>query len=890
MHFNLVYRIHIIIFFLFLSTVVSGQIDSTRFEPLLLQPDTTERESDTIRGFPISPDAVEMQIVYFAEDTMWTDLPNQMVYLVKDATATYGDVFLSAYYIEFDLVTSEVYAYGRKDSTGKYVDTPIFRDGDQEFETEEIHYNFKTRRARINNIITEQEGGFLHSDITKMHDDGSLHVKGSKYTTCDAAEPHFYVSLNKAKMIPGEKIISGPAYLVVEDIPLPLALPFGYFPVQKEVSSGIIVPQYGEESRRGYFMKNGGYYFAISDYFDFRVRGDIYSNGTWRMNTGTNYRKRYKYNGNFSFNYANNVSGHKGLEDFSKATNYSVIWSHSQDAKARPGSRFSASVNMSSSGYDKENSYVVNDHINSTKQSSISYSKSWAGTPFNFSSSFNQSQNSRSKTVSFNLPRMAFGMSRIYPLKGKSSGSTKWWQELQVQYSAKLDNRINIADTILFTDQMWDEFNNGFKHDIPITIPLRPFNNFSISPQIRYSGVLYTKRTEKRWEENYYDPVLNDTIGKIVEEEMPGMFYGQAFSPSIGAGYSPQIFGTYLFTNPESRYIAVRHVLKPSVSWSYIPALEGLSTDMYREVQKDTLGNMQEYSIFENSIYGTPALSRRSSSVSFSLTNIIEAKVKVKNDTTGKEEKVKIIENFALNTSYNLFADSLNWSPLSMTLRTRLFKEISVTARGAFDFYTVDESYRRINTTVWESEGKPFRLTSFNVSLGFDLKRVFDNLFSPTESGSDQSTSSTTTTEKSMGRPNITEGGGPPGMPTSMAGEMMFDEYGYTEFNVPWSLRVAYNFYYSKRTLEPTINQNLTLNGSVTLTTNWGITYSTGYDFRMKEITMTRVGIRRDLHCWEMSLNWIPDGYMKSWDFTIRAKASILQDLKYERRKDYHDN
>ncbi|MCD4770667.1 MAG: hypothetical protein K8R35_10930 [Bacteroidales bacterium] len=851
-------------------------------------------ESDTLSGFPISPDAVEVPIFYDAEDTMRMDMPGQMVYLVNNATATYGDVYLSAYYIELDLVTSEVYAYGRKDSTGNYVDTPVFREGSQEFESKELHYNFKTRRALINNIITEQEGGFLHSDITKMHDDGNLHVQGSKYTTCDAPHPHFYMSLNKAKMIPGEKIISGPAYLVVEDIPLPLALPFGYFPVQKEVSSGIIIPQYGEENRRGYFMKGGGYYFAVSDYFDFRVTGDLYSNGTWRLNTGTNYRKRYKYNGNFSFNYANNVSGHKGLEDFTKSTNYSVRWTHSQDAKARPGSRFSASVNMSSTGYDKENSYVVSDHINSTKQSSISYTKSWKGTPFNLSSSVNQSQNSGNKSVSFNLPRMTFGMGRIYPLKSKSSGSTKWWQELQVQYTAKLDNRLNTVDTVLFTPQMWDELNNGFKHDIPITIPLRPFNNFSISPQLRYSGVLYTKRMEKTWEERYYDPVLNDTIYKLVEEEIPGLFYGQAFSPSIGAGYSPQIFGTYVPNNPDSRIIAIRHVLKPAVSFSYIPALDGWSTDMYREVQKDTLGNIQEYSIFENSIYGTPALSKRSSAVSFSLTNIIEAKVGVKNDTTGKEEKVKIIENFALNTSYNLFADSLNWSPLTMTIRTRLLKEISVTARGAFDFYTVDELNRKINTTVWESDGKPFRMTSFNLSLGFDLKRVFDNIFSATESESDQGGSSGS--QRSMGKPGgpggpgRIEGGDIPDPFTSLSEEMMFDEYGYTEFNVPWSLRVAYNFYYSKRAIKPTINQNLTLNGRVTLTSNWGITYSTGYDFRMKEITMTRVGITRDLHCWEMSLNWIPAGYMKSWDFTIRAKASLLQDLKYERRKDYHDN
>ncbi len=892
MHYKSAKKIHIIIIFLFLSTLAFPQVEKKRKILDTLVVDTLLAAPD----YKISKDAVEFPIIYNATDTMIIDNKTQKVYLVNNASAVYGTIDLKSYYIELDLVSSDVYAYGRRDSSGKLVDTPIFKDGDEEFNCEELRYNFKSKKARILNIITEQEGGFLHSDITKMHEDGNLHIRGSKYTTCDAEHPHFYVRLPKAKVYPGEKIISGPAYLVLEDIPLPIALPFGYFPVQQEVSSGIIIPRYGEERGRGYFLKDGGYYFNINDYFDLKFTGDLYTNGTWRMASASNYRMRYKFSGNFSFSYANNVTGHKNLEDYSKSTNYSIRWTHTQDPKARPGSRFSASVNMSSSGYDRENSYTVAEHVTTTKQSSISYSKSWAGTPFNFSTSLNHSQNSSTKNVSVNLPKASFSMGRIYPLKSKNSTKKGFWQDLQIQYSASLDNRINVADSLLFTDQVWQNMKNGFKHDIPITLPIRFIKNFTVSPQLRYSGVLYTSKVEKRWEDNYYDPVTNDTISGVITEEIPGFFYGQSFSPSISASYSPQIFGTYTFKNPDSRIIAVRHVLKPSVSFSYVPSMDGWSSDMYREYVRDTLGNMGEYSIFEGSIYGTPSLPSRSGSVSFSLTNIFEAKVRTRNDTTGLGEKVKLIDNLALSTSYNPFLDSLRWAPVSLTFRTRLMKEIDISARGAFDMYANNESGGRINKFLWETDRKPARLTNFNLSVGFDLKRLIDNYLAVDNAGNEQDSQSDTNMglsfDKESRDPARETKPAPSGLgvQNSDAGGLVFDEYGYADFSVPWSLRLAYNMYYRTSGLTSDITQNMTLNGSVTLTNKWAISYTTGYDFKMKDITMTRIGIERDLHCWQMSFNWVPAGYLKSWDFTIRVKSSVLQDLKYERRKDFHDN
>lgn len=863
-------------------------------DSLQLPQDTLRVDTLLVGGIPVSDDAVEYPIVYNAIDTLHLDQVNQKVYLVNKATATYGDVYLEAYYIDLDLVTSEVFARGRRDSSGAWVDTPLFRDGDEEFESRELVYNFKTKKAIIRNIRTEQEGGFLLSDITKMQKDGSLHAGGSKYTTCEAEHPHFYVNLNKAKVVPGEKIISGPAFLVLEDIPLPLALPFGFFPVQKKVTSGIVVPKYGEERNRGYFLKDGGYYFAINDYFDLRLTGDIYTNGSWRTAVNTNYRKRYKFNGTFAFTWASNVTGYKGLENYSRSPNYSIRWSHSQDAKARPGSRLSASVNMSSSGFDRENSYRVMDHVSTTKSSSISYSKTWAGTPFNFATSFNHTQNTQTKSVSLNLPKMSFGASRIYPLKSKSGGKTRWWQELQMQYTANLDNRINTTDSLLFTNQVWDDMNNGFKHEIPISIPIRPFNNFTISPQLRYTGVLYTRMTRKSWVEDYFDPEKNDTVSKLVEDKIPGLFYGQALSPQISASYSPQIFGMFTFKNPDSKIIAIRHVMKPSVGFSMVPAIEGLSTDMYRTVQKDTLGNTEEYSIFSTGIFGTPSLPGRSGSLNFSLTNIIEAKVRTRNDTTGKGEKVKLIDNLGLTSSYNIFADSLRWSPIRMTMRTRLAKEIDVSASGSFDPYATDSLFRRINTSAWNMNGKPVRLTAFNVSVGFDLGRLIDNFTGQTGMSDDNSKDTREQIDPMMDDdPSRMPGDdrtGPDREGTSTVGGLIFDDYGYANFDVPWSLRFAYTFYYSKPRDEAVVKQNFTVSGDLRLTNKMSIRYSSGYDISAKKITMTTIGISRDLHCWEMSFNWLPLGYLQSWDFTIRVKASVLQDLKYERRKDFHDN
>ncbi len=833
----------------------------------------------------ISPDAVDEPIIYSAEEYMKTDLRTRKVSLVGGAKVNYGTIYLTADSIVLDMETGSVYATGRIDSTGMMVGKPIYKDGSEEFESKELTYNFKSKKGIIRNVTTEQQGGFLQSLTTKRHEDGTLHVNRSKFTTCDAEEPHFYLALPKAKVYPGEKIVFGPAHLVVADIPLPLILPFGFFPVQHKRASGLVMPKYGEEQRRGYFLSNGGYYFALSEYFDLKLTGTLYANGTWLADAATSYRLRYRFSGSFGFSYANNITSYKGLPDYGKTTNYRINWSHAQDAKASPGSTFSASVNMSSSGYDKNNSYSVTDHVTTTRQSSVSYSKSWAGTPFSFATSVNQSQNVQNKTMMFNLPKASFTAARIYPFKPKKLvGKPKWYQDLTTQYTASLDNKIDTYDSLFFTSAMWTSMKTGFKHEVPVSLQIRPFNNFSISPSLRYSGVLYTQKIEKRWDPNFYDETRNKIIPSVINDTTRGFFYGQALVPTIGASYNPSVYGTYNFTKKGSRVESIRHVMKPSVGFSFSPETDRLSSDMYRSVQSDTLGNKREYSIYEGSIYGTPSTGTRSGSVSLSLTNIVEAKVYAKNDTTGKPNKIKLIESLSLNTSYNLFSDSLNWSPVNMSFRTTLAQNINVQASSTFSIYGLSET----GTTVKElafSQGRGLaRMTSFNMSLDFDLGQLLGR--------------------KDKGRQQQNTGGagqqmaGAPGEPGADAGPASnlplandnLDEYGYVRFDVPWSLRTAYSFNYSKSGLRKNLSQALTLAGDVRLTPKMALNYNTGYDFQQKEITMTRVGISRDLHCWEMSFSWIPTGYMKSWNFTLRAKASMLQDLKYERRKDYHEN
>jgi lipopolysaccharide assembly outer membrane protein LptD (OstA) len=869
------------------SLLMFSQEEKVVVDTILVKKDSIVADSILRKRRGLSKDAIDTPINHNAQGYRKTDIINKKVYLVGEAVVTYGDITLKADSIELNMETSEVFAIGRVDSTGKLVGSPEFKQGDTEYKSKELHYNFKTKKGLLRNIFTEQEQGFLHSEVTKRMDDETLNISRSTFSTCELEHPHFSLNFNKAKVIPNKKIITGPAYLVLEDIPLPLMLPFGYFPIQGNRSSGLILPTWGESQQLGYSLSNGGYYLVFNDYIDLATTGDIYTNGTWMVNLSSSYKKLYKYQGNLSFSYASNITGHKGLPDYSRSTNYRLGWTYNQDEKSKPGSRFSASVNMSSSGYDRNNSYTVSDHVNSQRQSSISYSRNWIGKPYNLSVSLNHSQNVKNKTIFLNLPKLNFNVSRIYPLKSKNSvGPSKWYQELTFSYSASVDNQINTRDSLLFTSAVWKDMRNGFRHELPVSFQLRPFRNFSISPQIMYSGVLYTQKIEKRWVADYYNPDLNKVVPTVVNDTMRGAFYGQSVNPSISASFNPQLFGYYQFKEPKGRLQAVRHIIRPSVSFSYTPVLKSLTTSLYKQVQIDTTGNMREYSIFESNIFGTPALSSRSGAFSFSLVNILEAKVFEKNDTTGKPKKIKLIDNFTINTSYNIFADSLRWSPVSMSFRTILFSNLNFAVNSSFSLYGMDLNGSTINKFYYSQTKKLLRITNFSASLDFDLSQ----LFKAKDKSKENSTQAGQQTNNS-GKEGYGAGAGRTSdiARSNVTGGLPLDKYGYSKFDVPWNLRVAYNFYYTKSGFTPVISQTLAISGDLSVTKKTKITYTTGYDVARKEVTMTSVGITRDLHCWDMSLDWIPTGYMKSWMFTIKVKASVLADLKYNRRKDFRD-
>lgn len=838
---------------------------------------------DTLQAMKEKPSSAEIDapIDYNAEDSLTFDIENNKVYLYGNAFVSYQDIELRAAYIELDRARDLVFARGARDSLGREVGTPAFKEGSESFESKTLTYNFKTKKGIIQGVVTEQEGGYLHSGTTKKHEDGEIHVKDGKYTTCDLENPHFYVALTKAKVIPNDKIVSGPAYLVMADIPLPIALPFGFFPNQKSRSSGILIPEYGEERNRGFFFRNGGYYLALSEYFDARITGDIYTRGTWGVSLGSNYRVRYRFNGNLRARYYMNVTGEKELPDYTRKRDYSITWSHSQDQKANPSRTFNANVNMSSSSFDRNHSFNANDYLTNTKQSSISYSKRWAGTPFNLSASMNHSQNSQTKAVDMNLPKMNFNMSRIYPLKRKNrSGEVKWYENIELSYKAMLDNQIRTTDSLLFTSAVWDEMSNAFKHDIPLSTQISPFNNFNISPSLQYSGVLYTKHIERRWEENYYDAELDSTYATLITDTIRGLRYAHSYLPSISFGLNPKIYGLYQFKNPNSRIEAVRHVMTPSVSFSYTPDMTDISPNYYREVQVDTLGNTREYSIFEQEIYRTPSLPGKSGSVSIRLSNNIEMKLRSTGDTAQTSKKVKLLENLSFSTSYNLFADSLKWSPITMSGRTRIANKVDFSFGGTFDPYALDENGRKINKAEFTETGKLARLTRFNFSVNASLN-------SRAQEGADQEAGQRESApdgapmgKQGLPMENDEEGGVPQEFYT---GE-------YVDFNIPWNLSLRYNYNYSNTGVSKRVTQTFNFSGNVSLTAKWKIGFSSGYDFKANKLTYTSVNIYRDLHCWEMRLSWIPIGLHQSYSFQINVKSAILKDLKYEKRKSWYDN
>ncbi|MDD4109274.1 MAG: putative LPS assembly protein LptD, partial [Prolixibacteraceae bacterium] len=678
--------------------------------------------------------------------------------------------------------------------------------------------------------------------------------------------------LTKAKVISKNKIITGPAYMVLEDFPIYFPfLPFGYFPNAPTYSSGILVPSYGEENNRGFFLREGGYYWAASEYFDLSLRGDIYSKGSWAGKLHTNYRKRYKYSGGLDFRYAMNKYGEKGMEYYTESPQFAVTWSHSQDSKANPNQTFSASVNFSTSGYDKQNSYSAENYLRTQKSSSISFTKKFENTPFNLSANLRHSQNSSDSSMTLSMPELTFSMAKVYPFRKKTrSGPIKWYEKFGMNYTGNMRNTITAHESEILSSSLARDWKNGIRHNIPIALPnFNLFNYISVSPGFSYNEKWYFKKYNRTYHE---DEMFTDQYGvtsHIRTDTIPG--FNRVYDYSYSMSASTNIYGMFLPIKSNSRIQAIRHKISPSFGISYRPDFGADRFGYWQKLVVDTTGRVEYFDVNEGGIYGGSPGRGASGAISFSVNNNVEMKVLNVKDTTSTDKednykRVKLIDNLSFGTSYNLIADSLNLAPVSISARTSV-AGVSINMGGVLDPYMINENGVRIHKYVWNEKAglaKLGRLTRANLSFGMSFK---------SKQGSKEAEENRELIEDQ----NVLPG----------------DYSNYADFNIPWDLGFDYSFNYAgpRRLYEKgQITQTLGLRGNINLTQKWRISMNTNFDIMAREFSFTTINVNRDLHCWQMSFNFVPFGYMKSYSFTINAKSSMLKDLKLQKRQSHYDN
>ncbi|TKG94406.1 LPS-assembly protein LptD [Puteibacter caeruleilacunae] len=867
--------------------------DSLRVDSLAVQPSDSlniEAKTDSIKK-PM----LESEITYSAVDSFVLSRDNKRVYLYKGAKINYQSIELTADYIELDMENKEVYAEGLPNDTSGIVEgTPVFKDGDEEFKAQKMRYNFETKKAIVTDIRTEQNGGFVHSKTAKKTDEDEYCMVTGKYTTCDHDHPHYYLHLTKAKVIANKKIITGPAYMVLEDFPLYFpTLPFGYFPNSKKYSSGILIPSYGEENQRGFFLRDGGYYWAANDYFDAAIRGEIYSKGSWGLKFNTNYKLRYRFKGNFDFKYFRNVFEPTNAEEIIAGKkvrkDFSIRWSHSQDAKANPSSTFSASVNFSTSTYDKNNSYNPSNYLTNSKSSSISYSKRWENSPFSMSANLRHSQNAVDTTISLTLPEMTLTMGKIYPFKRKNRvGKAKFYEKFGLSYSGNYRNSVpSVKESEIWGSDKWQ---NGARHNTSLTLPqFKLLKFFNFTPSISYQERWYTDYITKEWraEAPYYDPITEQTEtqkGELVNTKHYG--FKRAYEYSYGLSATTQIYGFFTFKEG-SRVQAIRHVMKPSISFSYRPDFSDDKYGFYRTVLNEETNEMVRYSIFEKGIFGSPGAGE-SGAISFSLNNNVEMKMLNRGDSITEDtkyKKIKLLDNLNISTSYNLVADSFKLSNINFSGRTKI-RDININFSGIFDPYALESytteqgqtMYRKVDKYEWKENHKIGRLTSASLSFGLSFKSKKEE-----KEKTKEEEEAIAEAEEELERKAIMQDA-IPGYNTAYTG--------YADFSVPWDLNLDYSFRYSRAlpTNKSRITQSVDFRGNLSLTPKWKVGFTSGYDIEAGELSYTNFTIRRDLHCWQMSFNVTPFGARRSYMFTINVNSSLLGDLKLDKNKSFRDN
>lgn len=849
--------------------------------------------------------ALDEPVKYVASDSVVYMMGEKRAYLYGDATVDYMDINLKAERIEMSLDSSLVHAVGVVDSLGQMQGRPVFKQGGDEYESEKMSYNFDTQKGFITNVYTAQDEGFLTSQQSKRGPNKEIYLKKGTYTTCDAEHPHFYIALSRAKVYPGKSVFAGPAWLVVEDVPLPLAIPFAYFPFTSSYSSGFIMPSYGDESTRGFYLRDGGYYFAINDNVDLKLTGEIFTKGSWGVAAQTTYKKRYKYSGNFYFNYQVTKTGEKNLPDYSEAKNFKLQWSHRQDSKANPNSSFSASVNFATQSYEKNNLtslYNPTSYSQSTRTSSISYSHTWSRIGLSMSSSMNISQNMRDSSLALTLPSVSFSLQRIYPFKRKKLlGKERWYEKISFTYSGSLSNSISTKEDQLLKSNLIKDWSNGMRHSIPIQASFQVFKAINIVPSFNYTERWYSHKVLQDWDVQK-QAVVNDTI----------YGFNRVYNYNLSVSANTKLYGMFK-PNPKvfgDKIQMVRHVFTPSVSFSYAPDFSASCYGYYKTYTKtDADGNVSlvEYSPYQGQLYGVPSKGK-TGSVAFDVSNNVEMKVKSERDSTGVK-KISIIDELGASLSYNMAAKTQPWSNLTTRLRLKWGKmTFNMNTTWMTYAYEFDSNGNVVtgNRTEW-SYGRwgRFQGMSKNLSYTFNnqswrkLVEKIHLLFHPEDrdleeegNPADREGEEGGEGEENPDDPDLTPGKKPAG-----GGKEGLDPDGYMAFKMPWSFSISYGLTMSedrtrdinRRTMRYPYKfvQNLNFSGNLSISTGWNINFSSGYDFTDHKISMTTVNISRDMHCFNISGGMVFGPYT-SYHVTLRANASTLTDaLKYDKKSSY---
>lgn len=864
---------------------------------------------DSLRADSINrqrKNGIDAPVEYTAEDSMTYEGASGLAHLYGQSHVKYQDMDLQSDQIFMQLDSSLVHATGSLDSLGKKFGTPIFKMGSDTYENDTIAFNFKTKKGLISDVYTQQDDGYMTAQLAKRGANGEIYLQHGRYTTCDKDHPDFYIALSRAKMRPGKDVVFGPAYLVVADVPLPFAIPYGFFPFSKSYSSGFIMPTYGDETSRGFYLRDGGYYFAINDKMDLKLLGEIYTKGSWGLSAASNYRKRYKYSGSFFASYQNTVNGEKNMPDYTKATSFKVQWSHRQDSKANPYSSLSASVNFATSSYERNNltsMYNPQAMTQSTRTSSVSWSTTFSSIGMSLSSTFNLNQNMRDSTIALTLPDLNISISRFYPFKRRHAvGKERWYEKISMSYTGQLSNSISTKEDRLMHSSLTRDWRNGMQHSIPISGNFTLFGYLNINPSLTFTDRMYTQKQELSWDEAT-QTVKRDTLQGFYN------VYNWAFSVSA----STKLYGMYIPSRKVfgDKIMAIRHVVTPSVSFNYAPDFSASRYGFYKTYQKtDADGNVSlvEYSPYEGSLYGVPGRGK-TGSISMDLSNNIEMKVKSDADSTGVK-KISIIDELGASMSYNMAAEERPWSDLSTRLRLKLTKSYTLNINAVFATYAYEAdsvgARPYIGTHTEYSKGRfgRFQGMSQNLSYTLDNKKVSDLIKwlkgerpkrkndsdSRANRDDDYDTGVETNVDEDMER-------GKHGARKDNAGKAETDEDGYMAFNLPWSLSLGYGvtmrentsgkFNYDSMRYPYKFTQNLNVSGNLRISDGWNISFSSGYDFENHKISMTTASLSRDLHCFNMSCSVVLAPYT-SYNFSFRCNAATLTDaLKYDKRSSY---